>query len=145
MSAVFQIPQVAGYRFETAPDLADPATRRKLSPAAVKGFFRIMAAWRIRDEDARQLLGGISSGSFYSLKRNPRSLDHDTLTRVSLMVGIFKALHTLYSIKLADAWITLPNTNPMFHGATPLAYMLRLGVPGMMHVRELLDARSAGQ
>lgn len=61
------------------------------------------------------------------------------------MVGIFKALHTLYSIKLADAWITLPNTNPMFHGATPLAYMLRLGVPGMMHVRELLDARSAGQ
>lgn len=57
VSAIFQIPQVAGYRFETAPDLADPATRRKLSPAAVKGFFRIVAAWRVRDEDARQLLG----------------------------------------------------------------------------------------
>jgi hypothetical protein len=36
--------------------------------------------------------------------------------RISLLVGIFKALNILYSRKLADAWISLPNTSPMFKG-----------------------------
>lgn len=60
-------------------------------------------------------------------------------------MGIFKALNILYSSRLADTWMTLPNTNPMFRGNTPLAYVLRLGLPGMMHVRQLLDARRGGQ
>ena len=145
MTTVIQIPQVAGYDFEAAPNLADPAARRQLSPSAIKGFFRIAGKWHIRDEDARQLLGGISTGSLYSLKKNPRVLDQDTLTRISLLVGIFKALNILYSARLADAWMTLPNTNPMFRGNTPLAYIMRLGLPGMMHVRQLLDARRGGQ
>lgn len=145
MVTAIQVPQVAGYNFEAAPNLADPATRRRLSPSAVQGFLRIASRWRIRDEDARQLLGGISSGSFYSLKKNPRTLDQDTLTRISLLVGIFKALNILYSSRLADAWVGLPNTNAMFRGHTPLAYMLRLGQPGMMHVRQLLDARRGGR
>lgn len=145
MAGAVQVPQVAGYSFETPPNLADPATRKRLSPSAIKGFFRIAAQWHVRDEDARQLLGGVSSGSFYSLKKNPRVLSQDTLTRISLLVGIFKALNLLYSSRLADAWITLPNTNPMFRGSTPLTYMLRLGLPGMMHVRQLLDARRGGE
>jgi hypothetical protein len=145
MAAAIQVPQIAGYNFEAAPNLSDAAARRRLSPSAIKGFFRIAAKWRIKDEDARRLLGGISSGSFYSLKKTPRTLDQDTLTRISLLVGIFKALNILYSGALADAWITLPNTNAMFRGNPPLAYMLRLGLPGMMHVRQLLDARRGGQ
>lgn len=145
MATAIQIPQVAGYNFEAAPNLADPAIRKQLSPSAIKGFLRIAAKWHIRDEDARQLLGGISSGSFYLLKKNPRTLDQDALTRISFLVGIFKALNILYSNRLADAWITLPNSNPMFRSSTPLAYMLRLGLPGMMHVRQLLDARRGGQ
>lgn len=145
MAATIQIPQVAGYNFEAAPNLADPATRKRLSPSAIQGFFRIAAKWRVRDEDARQLLGGISSGSFYALKKSARVLDQDTLTRVSLLVGIYKALNILYSARLADAWVTLPNSNPMFHGRSPLAYMQRLGLPGMLHVRQLLDARRGGQ
>jgi hypothetical protein len=145
MAAAIQVPLVAGYDFEAAPNLADSATRKRLSPAAIKGFFRLAARWQVKDEDARQLLGGISSGSFYALKKNSRALDQDTLTRISLLVGIFKDLHILYSQGLADRWIQLPNSNPMFHGGTPLAYMLRLGLPGMMHLRQLLDARRGGQ
>jgi hypothetical protein len=145
MTATIQIPQVAGYNFEFAPDFSDTTTRKRLSPSAIKGFFRIAAKWRIKDEDVRLLFGGISSGSFYALKKNPRVLDQDTLTRISLAVGIYKDLNILYSSRLADAWITLPNTNPMFRGSSPLAYMLRLGLPGMMHVRQLLDARRGGQ
>ena len=105
-----------------------------------------MEKWGIKDPEARQLLGGISSGSYYSWKKQPkRLLDQDSLTRISLLLGIFKALNILYSEKLADAWVTLPNRNPMFRGTTPLNYMVQRGQPGMFHVRQLLDARRGGQ
>ena len=134
---------VAGFSSEMAADLSDKRVQKRLSPAARKAFFKIANAWNIRDEEAKQLLGGISNGAFYQLKGGELKtpLDQDRLTRVSLMVGIFKALNTLYSQKLADAWISLPNSNPMFAGKTPLAYMVKGGQPAMMRVRQLLDAR----
>jgi hypothetical protein len=45
---------------------------------------------------------------------------------------------------LADAWITLPNSNRIFGGQTPLAYMMKGGLPAMQTVRRLLDARRGG-
>ena len=147
MAATVSIPQIAGYPVEVAANLADPATRKRLSPAGIKAFLRIMDRWRIKDQDARDLFGGVSSGSFYGLKKEPRRrvLDQDTLTRISLLIGMFKALNILYSRRLADAWMRLPNSNPMFRGSTPLAYVLRLGQPGMVEVRQMLDARRGGQ
>jgi hypothetical protein len=113
----------------------------------VKGFLAIMKKWGLRDPEARQLLGGMSTGSFYALKKDPsgRILDQDTLTRISLLIGIFKAVNILYSPKLADAWMTLPNTNVIFRGDTPVAYVIQRGQPGMLSVRQLLDARRGGQ
>lgn len=147
MAASLALPNVPGYRSESSADLSNPATRRRLSPAAVKGFLAIMEKWDLRDPDARQLLGGMSTGSFYALKKDPkgRALDQDMLTRISLLVGIFKALNILYSPKLADAWMTLPNNNPIFRGLTPIAYIIQRGQPGMISVRQLLDARRGGQ
>jgi hypothetical protein len=126
-----------------AADLSDKRVQKRLSPAARKAFFKIANAWKIRDEEAKQLLGGISNRAFYQLKGGDLKtpLDQDRLVRVSLMVGIFKALNALYGQKLADAWISLPNSNPMFAGDTPLAYMVKGGQPAMMRVRQLLDAR----
>ena len=147
MAAALVLPNVVGYALDASPDLSKPATRVRLSPAAIKGFLRMMEKWGIRDSDARQLLGGLSSGSYYGLKKEPkhRTLDQDMLTRISLLVGIFKALNILYSPALADAWITLTNRNAMFRGESPLAYMIQRGQPGMLHVRQLLDARRGGQ
>jgi hypothetical protein len=126
-------------------DLGSRAARERLSPAALKAFFNIMSRWKVRDEDARALLGGVTNGPFYQLKRNPdRTLDTDRLTRVSYLVGIFKALGILHSEALADAWVQRPNTNPLFAGVTPLDYMIRGGLPAMQNVRRLLDARRAG-
>jgi hypothetical protein len=117
-----------------------------LSSPAIAAFFKIINAWRLRDESARQLLGGVSNGMFYQMKSgHKKTLDQDKLTRVSLLVGIFKALNILYSPKLADAWISLPNTNPMFKGETPLEYAIQGGVPALMRVRQLLDARRGGK
>lgn len=133
------------YRTEAPPDLATRASRERLSAPALKAFFNITAKWKVRDEDARALLGGVTNGPFYEMKRKPdRMLDTDRLTRISYVIGIFKALHILHSRKLADEWVRLPNTNPIFAGETPLAYMIRGGLPAMQTVRRLLDARRAG-
>lgn len=147
MAASLTLPFVPGYAAESAADLSDLATRRRLSASAIKGFLGIMEKWNLRDPEARQLLGGRSSGSYYGLKKDPsgHTLDQDELTRISLLIGIFKALNILYSSKLADAWMTLPNSNPIFRGLTPVAYIIQRGQPGMISVRQLLDARRGGQ
>jgi hypothetical protein len=126
-------------------DLASRQVRERLSPAALTAFFNIMARWSIRDDEARALLGGVTNGPFYEMKRNPaRTLDTDRLTRVSYLIGIFKALGILHAQPLADAWVRRPNTNPLFAGVSPLDYMIRGGLPAMQNVRRLLDARRAG-
>jgi hypothetical protein len=40
--------------------------------------------------------------------------------------------------------VHLANTNAVFAGQTPLAYMIRGGLPAMHTVRRLVDARRAG-
>ena len=126
-------------------DLTSRAERERLSGSALKAFFKIMDRWGVRDEDARSLLGGVSNGPYYTWKKQPeRVLDADVLTRISYLIGIFKALNILYGEKLADEWVRLPNSNPIFGGRTPLDYMRRGGVPALQIVRRLLDARRGG-
>ena len=137
---------LAEIRWEQPADLSNREVIKRLSPSAVKWFLRIATLWDLRDEDARQLLGGMSNGAFYELKKTGlRILDQDRLTRISLLTGVFKALNILYSKRLADRWVQLPNTNPMFGGESPLAYMIKGGMPAMLRVRQLLDARRGGR
>jgi len=134
-------------RFEPATlvDLNSRLERERLSQSALKGFFRLAGAWKLRDDDARELLGGLSSSSFYDWKKNPdRVLEVDRITRISYLLGIYKSLHILYGDQLADEWIHLPNTNPVFAGRSPLVHMLGGGLLAMQNVRKLLDARRGG-
>ena len=134
-------------RHDTSPliDLSRKEERARLSASAVKAFFNIMQRWKVRDEDARLLLGGMSNGTYYELKKQPdRVLDEDRMLRISYLIGIFKSLHILHAAKLADAWIGLPNSGRIFRGQTPLGFMLRHGLPGLQTVRRLLDARRGG-
>lgn len=136
----------AGIAWERPPDLSSKDTQKRLGPAAVKAFIKLCELWELRDADARQLLGGMSNGAFYELKRKARgTLDQDRLTRISILTGIFKALNILYSKKLADRWIQVPNENSMFAGDTPLAYMIKGGLPAMLRARQLLDSRRGGR
>jgi Protein of unknown function (DUF2384) len=136
----------AGFSSERATDLSRKDVQEQLSRAAIPAFFKLARAWDLRDESARQLLGGVSNGVFYQLKRGAKkTLDQDRLTRISLLLGIFRALNILYSRPLADAWMNLPNSNPMFQGETPLVYVTRGGVPSLLRVRQLLDGRRGGR
>ena len=53
-------------RFEPATpvDLGAKAERERLSASALKGFFNIAAQWKLKDEDARELLGGLANSTF---------------------------------------------------------------------------------
>lgn len=135
-------------RYDPSPvvDVSAREERERLSPSALKAFFNIMDRWHIRDEDARQLLGGVAGGSFHEMKKKPdgRVLEPDRLLRISYLVGIFKAVNILHGTALADEWVRLPNTNRIFAGTAPLTYMVKGGVPAMHTVRRLLDARRGG-
>ena len=136
-SSNFELPQVA--------DLNSKADRERLSRSALRGFFNLIERWNIRDADACELLGGLSSSAYYEWKKNPdRLLDVDRMTRISYLTGIYKALHILYGDKLADEWVKLPNANAIFGGRTPLAYMIGGGLLAIQTVRKILDARRGG-
>ncbi len=126
------------------PDLTDLATRRRLSSGAIHAFFQIIDHWGLKNEDAMALLGGVSSGRYYQLKKNQKGLlSRDELTSVSLLIGIYKALNILFSRKLANQWVTRANSNPLFQNVSPLTVM-KQGILQMLTVRRFLDSRRGG-
>src|SRR3546814_12926429 len=81
---------------------------------------------------------------FRSKKKPQRMLEVDRITRISYLLGIYKALHILYGDELADQWVGMPNRKIIFKGKTPLDYMQKGGLLAMQTVRQLLDARRGG-
>lgn len=108
---------------------------------------RIAGKWGLGELQARGLLGGIASSTFHTWKTQPKKqrLTQDALVRISLVLGIYKALHLYWGEELADRWVTLSNRGSMFAGSTPLDYMIRQGQPGMFQVRRMLDAWRGGR
>jgi len=142
--ATFSTYPAPGYQFETTPDLSRLETRERLSQSAIDGFFAIMDKWQIPIERAGELLGGMPRSTVYKLKSAAGTLRQDELTRISYIVGIYKALHILLSDELADRWVTQSNDNLLFRGQTPAEYMARAGIPGLQQVRSLVDAERGG-
>ena len=135
----------AGYQFETVPDLSRLKTRERLSQSAVDGLFAIAEKWRISPETVGDLLGGMPRSSVYKLRTAAGTLRQDELTRISYIVGIYKALHILLPDDLADRWMAQPNDSFLFAGQSPLEYVLRGGIPGLRQVRSYLDAARGGR
>lgn len=139
--------RVPATRFEVGewPDLTDADVRARLTPAAVRGVARLAAAWGVTVPQVGQLLGGVSPSSWHAWQRTPpTALSTDQLTRVSLLLGIYTALHVLHAGPLADEWVRRPNSNRLFGGAAPLDVMIAGGIPAMVEVRALLDGRRGG-
>jgi len=147
MAAAPVVPAIAGYPFDQAPDLTNPAMREKLSASAIKVFLNIVEKWELNETQARGLLGGVASSTYHAWKTKPkgRKLDQDTLVRISLLIGIYKALHIYFGRPWADKWVTLQNRGPMFAGQAPLQFMLQHGQPGMIQVRRMLDSWRGGR
>ena len=133
---------------ESAPDerRRDPAARRRMSAPAVRTFFNVAQAWNLTNEEQRGLLGWPPESTFFKYKSgDPGPLSFDMLTRISLVLGIYKDLHILYpEPELADRWVKLPNSNPLFGGKPALSLMVDGGMDGLYQVRRLLDSRRGG-
>lgn len=142
--ATFPTYAAPGYKFDAAPDLSRLETRERLSQSAMDGFFSIMDKWQTPIERAGELLGGIPRSTVYKLRSAAGTLRQDELTRISYILGIYKALHILLPDDLADRWVTQPNDHPLFGGQAPVDYMVRAGIPGFEQVRSLVDAERGG-
>jgi hypothetical protein len=146
MSAALVLPRIAGYDFEVGADLGNAAERAQLSSAAIRAFINIARKWKLNEEQSRALLGGLASSTYHAWRLSPkRSLDQDTLTRISLLIGIYKALNIYFGKPWADRWITLENRGPLFAGRSPVAFMIQRGQPGMVEVRRMLDTWRGGR
>ena len=132
-------------------NLSDPATRLRMTPSAVDGMIRLADLWRLTTEETCLLLGDMSERTWFRLKKpdavradRTLRLSQDMLTRISVMVGIFKGLRLLFSEPLADDWVRLPNRGTLFGGKSPLAVAIERGIPGMMEIRCHVDALRGG-
>jgi hypothetical protein len=146
------LPVGTGGGFETIPPdkRSDKDVRKTMSLPAIRAFFNVADRWELLVEERRGLLGWPGASTYHKYRQGAKTgdipaLTYDALIRISLVLGMFKALHILYSEQsLADRWIKLPNKNPIFAGSSPLAFMMASGIDGMYQVRRLLDARRGG-
>ncbi|MBC3349220.1 MULTISPECIES: MbcA/ParS/Xre antitoxin family protein [Pseudomonas] len=110
---------------------------------ALKFFFNLMALWGCSVEQQRTLLGKVGNTTFYKYKQLPENvrLPHDTLERISYLMGIHKALSIIFSNSRDRAyqWVNSPNTAAPFNGQSALAYMLAGRVVDIADVRRYLD------
>lgn len=66
------------------------------------------------------------------------------MLRLSLLVGIYKALELYFGEEIAPRCMTLPNAGPLFDGARPVDTMIADGLPQFLRVRSYLDGLRGG-
>jgi hypothetical protein len=125
---------------------SDPQVRKRMSAPAMRTFLNAAKAWGLSVDEQRGLLGWPAPSTYHKYKAGAvGTLSYDMLTRISLLLGIYKALHILYpDDALADRWLKLPNGNPIFGGKPALSLMIDGGIDGLTQTRRLLDARRGG-
>jgi len=128
------------------PNLADPATRVRLTPAAVTAIARLADIWKLTGAEICALLGDVSDRTWFRMKKSEWSgtLSQDALTRISALIGIFKGLQLLFSAPLCDEWVRLPNKGPLYRGRRPLDTMIEGGIPKILEVRRHIDSLRGG-
>ncbi len=135
------------FRSGSDPDQRkNPNVRKRLSGPAIRTFFNIADKWGLSVSEQCGLLGWIAPSTYHKYKSGKiGTLTYDGLVRISLVIGIYKALHILYPDNvLADRWVKLPNENPIFSGKPALSIMIENGIDGLYKVRRLLDSRRGG-
>ena len=116
----------------------------RLSGPALVLFLKIAELWGLGPAEARVLLGSLPESTFYKYLKAPQTahLSHDTLARISHLLGIYKAINLLLPrAESADAWVRRPNDAPRFKGRSALEYMLGGEFEDIAAVRRYLDAQ----
>lgn len=115
--------------------------RRDLTGPALRTFFRIAEAWKLKEQEQMRLLGLDSRATLQSWKRGDvAAISKDALERISYILGIYKGLQILLP-KSADEWVRKPNSAPLFGGRSALDRMVSGNVADLYVVRQYVDAQ----
>jgi Protein of unknown function (DUF2384) len=89
---------------------------------------------------------GVSPSTWDRIKGDAwrQALSQDQFMRASAMIGVFKGLHLLFADGMADRWVRLRNSGPLFENRTPIDAMIDGGIPAMIEVRRYVDALRGG-
>lgn len=135
---------------KTSAAKAPPRAGRGVGEASVaaglRAFFAIAERWALSPDEAMALLGHPSKSTFYNWKNGDiGQVAHsfDLASRLSYLLGIFKALEILYSRpEMADAWVRRPNQ--AFGGRSALDHMRAGQMVDLAAVRTYLDSARGG-
>ena len=117
----------------------------ELQAAAVRVVSHLAQAWALTEGELAELLG-VQPEVVQAWRQDSCETTPAALERISVMLGIFRAINTLIpEPSAADGWIRRPNAAPHFGGRTALATMLQGGLPAIVEVRRYLDAQIWGQ
>ena len=117
--------------------------RPRMNSVALEMFFRLATEWGLSRQQQITLLGKPSERTFYRWRSgHVAHLPHDTLERISVLIGIREATHLLLPVpERANAWVKRPNT--ALGGRSALEVMLMGRVEHLYRVRRLLESWNA--
>lgn len=114
--------------------------------AGMRAFFAIAEKWQLSADQAMALLGRPSRSTFYNWKKGDigqAAHSFDLASRLSYVLGIFKALEILYQRpEMADEWVRRPNA--AFGGQSALERMCSGQMVDLAAVRDYLDSVRGG-
>lgn len=96
----------------------------RLASAALQSFFNITNSWGLTTNQQQTLLGMPEEFNRWKSEKSAKSLDEDTLVRVSYILGIYKALKIMHVEENGRLFIHNATEATPFNGRSPLDLML---------------------
>jgi len=117
-----------------------------LSGPGLRTFFNIAREWGLTVNHQRVLRGGVPPSTYHKWKGGTvGTLSYDQLERISLALGIYKALKLLFADDASGArWLEAANTDLPFAGGSPLDRMLHGSMDDLYAGRRYLDGWREG-
>ena len=132
----------AAERLEQLP----PGERVALGGAGFRTFMTIADQWQLSVTERVCLLGDIAESTYHNWRSGKiGEPSRDQLERLSLMLGIYKALRLIFSDESTGTrWLRGANTDAPFASRSPLQRMLDGSIDDLYTVRRYLDAWRGG-
>ncbi|HXF54774.1 MAG TPA: MbcA/ParS/Xre antitoxin family protein [Hyphomicrobiaceae bacterium] len=136
----------ASVKSRFAPAEPQRGIRDNSLAAGMRAFFAIAEKWGLSTEEAIALLGHPSRATYFAWKKG--RVGHvahsfDLASRISYVLGIFKALEILYQRpEMADQWVRRPNK--AFGGQSAIERMRAGHMVDLAAVRTYLDSVRGG-
>lgn len=127
------------------------ADRGRLSGPGLRAFRAIAEAWGLSEAERIKVLGHPGRSTYHAwlqkaVADRPMTLPHDTLLRISAILGIYKGIAILFADPAQGLrWLKEPHRGTVFMGSAPMTFVIDAGIDGMLTVRRYLDAWRGGE